>query len=856
MIVEDAELGRHRCMCRKIPILLAVTIALALPSVVLSQGLTKPSVLQNPGLQVPLEGEEGSEEDIAALAIRLKDFVVEKIEVDGNRRVGSDDIRANIGTRKGMRFNAPRVSRDIRSLYDLGFFSDIKVYAQVPDEDAQAVVLIYQVKEKAAVSEVKLEGNDEIDEEDIMEVVDIELNAPLDIPTIHENVQKVRDLYLEKGFFLAEVTYRLEDAEGENSFDVILVIDEHSQVEVRKIGFVGNHALTDAEISRYMATRTAGPFSLLTDSGKFQREMFDRDVTMVQALYWDHGYIDIQVGTPRVDLSADRRYIFVSIPVVEGPRYKVGRIKVVEHDIDGKEVPLLGGRRRVRSMVATRRDEWFSRTSVMEDVNRISRHYQDKGYANANVELKTLTRKDERIVDLVLDITRGPVVHFERIELRGNSKTRDRVIRRQMVIVEGSKFSQTGIEISKARVTQLGYFESVDITTSPGSEKDKVIVTVQVTERHTGQFQVGMGFSTVENFIAQAQVTEQNFLGQGQTVSLQAQMSSMRQMFMFNFWEPYFLDSEWTFAFNVYNTLMAMVDYSKESTGFEVTLGHSLVLRDLKLYLSYNLEYNRINTGADTGLLISGQRLSSGFNELPLAYLFQEGLSSSVKATLAYDKRNNRLFPTDGSYNMASVEWASRYMGSQFEFTRYTLTSRWYFPMFWKFVFRVNGTFGLIHSNTEEGLPIAQRYRSGGIMDVRGFYPWSLGPRLSIPSSFDPNAEPIATGINIGGNMRLTFNTEIEFPIVEVVGIKGVVFFDAGNSFNLEDSWCQAGGGRGINKFTDPCNHNPFYLRTSVGFGFRWFSPMGPLRFEWGWPTTTYPGEENFAFEFTFGNFF
>ncbi len=854
------QAGLIHGMCRahfKILFLVAV-LAGSAPSFAqsLTGDLTPPAILGGSELDIPDADEE--EETLVDLFDRgkaFKGFKVVKVEVSGNRRVGSDDIRANIGTRVGMSFEPARAARDIRSLYTLGFFSDVKV-SLTEAEDGAGVILDFEVVEKGAVNEIKLEGNDELDEEDIMEVVDIELNTPLDIPTIHKNIQKIRDLYLEEGYFLAQVSYRLEEAQGENSYNVVFVMDEHSQVEVRKISFVGNRALTDAEISRYMTTRTAGPFSILTDSGKFKRDLFDRDVTMVQALYWDNGYIDVQVGSPRVELSADRRYIFVSIPIEEGPRYKVGRIKVVEHDPEGNEVSMLGGRRKVRSMVRTRRDEWFSRTKVMEDVNRISRHYQDKGFAHANVELKTITHKESRIVDLVLEIGRGPVVHFERIEIRGNSKTRDRVIRRQVIIYEGEKFSQTGLDVSKARVTQLGFFESVDVTHSPGSARDKVIVTVQVTERHTGQFQVGMGFSTVENFIAQAQVTEQNFMGQGQTVSLQVQMSSMRQMFMFNFWEPYFLDSDWTFAFRLFNTVMAMVDYSKESSGGEITLGHSLVLRDLKLYLSYNLQYDKVNTGADTGLFIAGRRLSSGFNELPLAYLFKEGVSSSVKLTLAYDKRNNRLFPTKGSYNMGSVEWASRFLGSQFEFTRYTLTSRWYFPLFWKFVFRVNGTWGMIHSNTEEGLPITQRYRSGGIMDVRGFYPWSLGPRLSIPSSFDPNAEPIATGINIGGNMRLTFNTEIEFPIVEIVGIKGVIFFDAGNAFNLEDSWCQAGGGRGINQFTDPCNHNPFYLRTSVGFGFRWFSPMGPLRFEWGWPTTTYPGEENHMFEFTFGNFF
>ena len=775
------------------------------------------------------------------------------VTIEGNRRVGADDIRANIGTRKGMTFNAGRISRDITTLYNLGFFSDVQAFI---NEAPDGVIVTFLVTEKRAIAEIKLEGNDEIDEEDILEVVDLKENTPLDIPAIHRNVQKIKDLYTEKGFFLSEVTHRIEPSGTENADVVVFVISEHAAVAVRRISFVGNHAIPDAEISRYMSTRTSGPLSFLTDSGTFNRELFDRDMTMIQALYWDRGYINIQVGTPRVELSADRRYIFLSIPLVEGPRYKVGRINVVEYGADRGEVELLGGRRKVRSMVRTKRDEYFSRTSVMEDVDRITRHYQDGGYAYANVDLKTLTNDKDRIVDLVLEVTRGPMTYFERIDVRGNTKTRDRVIRRQLDIYEGDRFSQTGIDVSEARVTQLGYFESVEVTHRPGSTSDRVIVTVQVTEKHTGQFQIGMGFSTVENFIAQARITEQNFLGHGQTISLQAQLSSMRQLFNFDFWEPHFLDSDWTFAFQLFNTTMAQVDYTKSSTGGEITLGHPLILRDLTLYLSYNLQHDSVNTGASDGLLISGRRTSSGFNELPLAYLFREGLSSSISGRLVYDRRNNRLFPTKGSYNAISTQWATEYLGSEFDYTQYTLTSKWYLPLFWKFVFRLNGVVGLIHSNTKQGLPISLRYRSGGIMDVRGYYPWSLGPRLSIPSTFNPNAEPLTRGINIGGNMRVTFNAEIEFPIIEMAGIKGVFFFDAGNSFNLEDSWCQAGGGRGINEYTDPCNRNPFYLRTSMGFGFRWFSPMGPLRFEWGFPLKRFPGEDKQMFEFTFGNFF
>lgn len=790
----------------------------------------------------------------------LKGLPVVRVETEGNRRVSSDDIRVNIGTRRGMAFDSSRVARDIRALYALGFFSDIQVSVSRVES---GVVLKFKLIEKAAVNEVKLEGNDEIDEDDIKEVLDIEANKPLDVPAIHRNLQKIRDLYAKKGFFLAQVSYRLEET-GENTFDVVFTMRENAEVEVRRFDFVGNHAIADAEIARVLSTRTAGPFSGLTDSGKFARENFDRDLTVIQALYWEKGYLNVKVGTPRVELTADRRYIFLSVPIEEGPRFKVGRIVVREVDDSGKEIEPLGGRRVVRAMVQTKRDEWFSNSSVRQDVDRITRHYQDKGYANVNLDLQTLTRQDADIVDLVMELNRGPMVYFERIDVRGNTKTRDRVIRREIPIHEGEKYSQTGIDVSKARVTQLGFFETVDVTTRPGSAADKVIVTVEVTEKHTGQFQVGMGFSSVENFIGQAQITEQNFLGQGQTVSLQAQISSMRQMFMLSFWEPRFLDSEWTLAFNVYNTVMAQVDYNKTSTGAELTLGHPLVLRDLRLYLTYNIEQTSVDTGSNQALLISGRRLSSDLYDLPLAQLIRDGRTSSVKAMLAFDKRNNRLFPTAGSYNMGSVEWAPEFLGTTEDlgFTRYTLTSRWYFPLLWKLVLRLNGQAGLIYSDSDKGLSIMHRYRSGGIMDVRGFYPWSIGPRLSIPNKFDPNAEPVATGINIGGNLRLTFNTEIEFPIIEMVGIKGVVFFDAGNSFNMERSWCQAGGqgeSRGITRYTDPCwieDPNPFKLRTSAGFGFRWFSPMGPLRFEWGWPLKTFPGEEDHMFEFTFGNFF
>jgi len=772
-----------------------------------------------------------------------------RVDVEGNKRVAAEDIRAAVSSREGGFYDTAIIAADVRSLYDLGYFDDIRVDRQ---DDAGGVVITFIVDEKPAISEVVLDGYDEVDEDDILEVMDIEENSILSVPKIKKNVQKIQDLYAEEGHFLAEVTYEIEEEE-EHSVKLIFNIKEHAQVEVRRINFVGNRALSDEEIMAVMQTQTPGFFSILTDSGTFRKDMFEQDVTLVTALYWDYGYLQVRIGEPRVELSADKRYIYISIPVQEGPRFRVGRIKVVEHDRDGNEVKLLKGRRYVRELVETERGEWFSRSKVAADINRISLHYKNHGYAHVNIDSKTTTHDKEKIVDLYFDIERGPVVYFERIQIRGNKKTRDKVIRREFLITEGEKYSQSRLDASKSRVTALGYFERVDVSTSPGSKDNQIIVNFEVEEKSTGTFQLSVGFSTWEQLIGMAQVQEQNLFGHGQTLTLQAQLSSLRQLFRLSFMDPYFLDSNWTFAFDVFNYLRAYENFNRESVGGSLTFGYPLI-RDLRLYLTYQLEDVDISTRGRSTLW--GGYIRSGLRDLPLANLFRTGLTSSVKSTLAYDRRNNRLFPTDGSYNSVSVEQASPYLGSDIAYTRWRLSSRWYVPLFWKFVFRLNAKFGLIYSNTPEGVPLFERFFSGGILDVRGFRPFSLGPRLSVPPSLDPSAEPRSYGEIIGGNMQVTFNNEIEFPIIEKFGLKGVIFFDAGNSFNLESTWCQASGGRGINDFTDPCNANPIYLRTSAGFGFRWFSPMGPLRFEWGFPTKTYPGEDDYNFEFTFGNFF
>ena len=368
--------------------------------------------------------------------------------------------------------------------------------------------------------------------------------------------------------------------------------------------------------------------------------------------------------------------------------------------------------------------------------------------------------------------------------------------------------------------------------------------------------QISAGFSSVENFIAQAQISQNNLFGRGQTLSLQAQLSGLRQLFLLRFSEPWFLDTRWTFAFDIFNQVRAFGTFARKAVGGTLTWGYPINF-ETRAFVTYKLE----NVGVSTG--------NSGFANIgpiqvpveadSVANLFRGGITSSLRASVSYDSRNNRLFPTKGWFNNAFFEVADEFTGSQNIFVRYGGFSRHYQPLFGPFVLKTNAEIGVTTSRDSLGVPITERYLIGGIYDVRGFRPRSLGPQLRVAQPGDI-AQPLRN-LPLGGNLQLIWNSEIEFPLFKQVGISGVVFFDAGNAYNLEDRYCSGTSATGdISPKFDPCFDFPTSLtaglRTSVGFGFRWFSPIGPLRFEWGIPLDRQPGEEPLVFEFTIGNFF
>jgi outer membrane protein insertion porin family len=797
---------------------------------------------------------------------------VVEIRFEGNRRVESDAMLLELDSTVGELVTQRKLGNDLRRLWGLGFFEDVRVEGELTD---RGVILTYVVQERPTVRKIIVEGNDRIKLDDINEVLDLEQNQVLDLGRVKANVEKVKQVYTEGGFFLALVNYELRpvtDAPGK--VDVAIVIDEAAEVVVRQIDFVGNKAFTDAELRRNMSTRVGGYIGVVIKKagGFFNREAFQQDYAFLRSFYADNGYLDATPKDPEMSLSADRRFVYLTIPIEEGPQYRIGKLDAKEMLSPGEE-PLFSPDVLAESITPVLKPgdvASLGRIQVIRD--DIERRYKDAGYAYVNVVPDQRQDREKLLLYMTLNVQKGPLVYIERIDITGNEKTADKVIRREILISEGDLYSETRKEQSEFQVLRLGYFSAANVSTTRGSSDDKIVLNVEVTEQLTGTFQVGAGFSTIENFVLQAQVAYDNFLGRGSTVQIVAQMSSLRRLFNFSYFTRYFLDTKWNFVFNLYNSRNIFPSFSRDSTGFRVSWGYP-ILRDLTLFVGYKFEH--VNVGFGQFGTVGGVFSPGALVQVPqtalITNLFADGFTSAVTSRLMYDTRDNFLFPTQGMFHQISGEFASKYFGSDNRFNRYDLDSRFYFPVIrseqafraW-LVFKTRLQIGYVHSNEALGVPIFERYFPGGIFgagEIRGFRLRSLGPKIKVLRSPDPTAGQIP--YEIGGNLLTALNAELEFMIIPPANIKGVIFFDVGNAFNTEARHCDEPDPEQLPK-ADPCGQWRLRdLRYSVGFGFRWQSPIGPLRFEWGFPIDRQQGTEfdprgddPVVFEFSIGNSF
>jgi len=780
---------------------------------------------------------------------------IRRIVVVGARRVDPDDVRITMKLRRGSTCTDPAVTRDAKALWNMGYFDDLQIES---DPLGAGIKLTIRLVERPAIRKVIYKGNDEVDEDDIDETISLEPGTILSVPDVESQADAMRQLYSEEGFFLADIEYELRRVQGDtNQVDVVFKIDEGAEVEVRRISFVGNEELPSAELLKIMQTNETGMFSFLSDRNKFSRAAFDEDLTRVQAWYYDKGYLMMRPGRPMVELTADRAYVDITIPVEEGPRFRIHGFDVMETDGAGNEVETIAPKDELREMVKLKSGDWFSRSKIAEGIEEISRTYRDNGYALVEMVPGTDLDEANHLVDVTINILRGPLIYIERIHVRGNTKTRDAVVRREFRISEGDLYNQSKLEDGRALVNQLGYFERVDVSEQEGTARDQMVINVEVAEKPTGTFQVGAGFSSLESFIVTAQIQQQNLFGRGQSLGLNLQVSGIRQQIDLNFVEPWFLGSEWSLGFGIFKRIRDFRDFRQDSTGGSLTTGHPLFNPRFRIFLRYEFENVKISQPRGNLLGVGGE-LANTFSNIFIANAFRDGITSSLRFTLNWDSRDNRLSTTGGIFANYAVQIADQYLGSDNTFIRQTAFSRFYKKAFGPVIFKVNLEMGLITSR--KAVPVFERFYLGGIFTIRGYRLQSVGPQAGVASAGDPNLPIIAEGRPIGGDFQAFYNIEFEFPIIEAVGIRGVIFSDGGNAWNVfafRDQFgnCQAPVAPESDRSSAPCGINGF-LRYSVGFGLRWFSPLGPLRFEWGIPIRRRPQDSPIRFEFTIGQSF
>jgi len=784
--------------------------------------VTSPSATQEPADAGPTApAPEAALPQDAPVSPDDENRVVE-IRVEGNKRVEAEAIRRALRTKVGQALTPANSAQDLRAVWALGYFQDVELLVQrLP----RGVAYVVRVAERPIVRLVQLRGNEELSQEDLKEDIEVKPATILDMETVRSSVRKIQAKYVEKGFFLAEVTHQLKPVEGSpGSVDVIFVTNERAKVMVKQISFIGAQKVSAEELKETMITREGGFLSFFTGEGTYRQEAFERDLQVIQYAYFDRGFINVRVDKPTVQLSADKRFIYITIRIVEGEPYDIGKI-----DFGGDLLPDVT-KAQMQSLMRSRSGARFNRTQLSQDILAVSDVYYDRGYAYANINPVTGVNADSKLVDLTFEVQKGPQVTVERIDVVGNNKTRDKVIRRELRVYEGELYSGTGVRRSRERVTALGFFETVEITQRPGSTDDTIVLQVEVKEKATGTFQVGLGFSNVENFIFTAQVSQNNFLGWGQSVSASAQISGLRSLVQLSFYDPYFLDTNYLLSAEFFRVQADYEGFIRNSTGGSVSIGYQFI-DDLLGTIGYSREYVNVEAGQNLGAVL-------------LANQFLSGVTSAARLSLSFDRRDNRLFPSRGFIHYGSVETAPALLGGTFLFNRYTAYSRLYFPMPLGFVFKTNATIGYIQQlDQDKPLPISELYYVGGINSVRGYFLRSISPSVKVPRSGSPDAS--VTDFLVGGNKQLVFNFELEFPIFEKAGLRGVLFYDAGNAFATTERF-----------FQDRQDKLPLGLFHAAGFGFRWFSPIGPLRFEWGIPLTRRPEDDRILFEFTIGNFF
>jgi len=716
-------------------------------------------------------------------------IIIKELAVEGVRRVQEAVLLGRVKSTVGSTFSPALLAEDIRSIFGLGFFDDVQL--RVEDFEG-GVKLTFVVTERPFVRDVDFVGNKKLSTTELQEKIDLKLGSVYNPVDVQRALEKLKDFYEDEGYFevqLTPTTEKFADGDVRVAFSIV----EGRQIKIDKIVFQGNAGLTVSQLKDVLVTRERQFYIL---RGKVQRQRLEQDVEQILALYNDHGYIQSRVDSTDVAVDRDRALVTVTFVIVEGPQFRVG-------DVTLKGVTLLP-EKEIQRQIRFKSGDVYSLSAVRESRRRIENLYSTIGRASAEVLPRTDPAKAANALNVSFEIAEGPEVYVERINITGNTRSQDQILRREIPLHEGDLYTLQKRDRARQKLVNLGYFEKVDVTTQPGSDKTKIIVNVDVTERPTGIFSLGGGYSSVDSFVGTIDLAQRNFLGRGWEAAVRLRAGANTRQGVISFTEPWLFDRPLSAGIDVFQTERDFTEYKYESFGTGLRLGHPFA------------EFWRWNLGYRA----SQDRVSDLIDIASLGVREQEGtrVTSAVSGSLTRDSRDLVTAPTKGGQTNLSVEFAG--LGGDSKFVKTLAFTTRYQPIWLNHILagRLEGGYGF--GWAEAPLPIFERFYLGGPNSIRGFKFRQVSPRDE-------------SGLRIGGSSEVLGNAEYIIPLP--FGIRLAGFFDIGNVYGFGTDF----------DLTD--------LKKAAGGGVRWQSPFGPIRLDYGFNLDRKAGEDVGAFHFSVG---
>ena len=724
--------------------------------------------------------------------------LVGSVKIEGNKRVDTSTLLFYIKTRKGEALSRKQIGKDIEKIYDLGQFKDIRVETR---QGSEGLEVVFIVEEIPSIGNVMLYGNKEIEDGDIHEIIGFKRGEAFQAHMMTDAKEKINSLYNEKGFFFVTVDVVSKISER-NLMNIHVRVREGEKVGIKNIRFSGNKNFSDGDLSDQIETKAETWISFLDESGLYKKDTLKLDVFRLEGYYQDHGYIRVRVQDPKIDIDRESKEINISIPIDEGLQYRVGKVTSKEDDIVTEDEVLKALKMKMRDV--------YSISKLRTGVMNIGDLYSERGYAYADVNPITKINESSRTVDVNIEVDRGRKVYVGEITVIGNTRTLDNVIRREFRLKEGELFDSVKLKRSKQRINNLQFFEDVKIDTRRGKEPDLVEIITTVTERQTGSINVGAGFSSNENLIFNAGISQNNFMGTGRRVVFSTNLSSRRSDYNLSLTDPRLFDTELSGGVDAFNTKTNYWSYMAKRTGGGIRIGKSLSEYD---WLGINYNYADIE--------ISDVKVAT-------SYLKNENRTTSrISPSFIRDTRDNFMNPSSGSRHVVRLDLAGL-GGTKFHKASYEGSHYW--PIIGKLVGMVHGEIAWADGYAADSLPAFERYYMGGPRSLRGYQIRNVGPKDSL-------------GNPLGGNQSLLLNLELQYPFTK--GLRGFAFYDRGQLY-----------GGGDDTSTTSTTWDLAKMRDSIGAGVRFLSPFGPVGLAYGVKLDKATGEKDGEFHFSAGNSF